>query len=466
MSIQNSIILNTDSYKASHFKQYPPGTLTVSSYIESRGGKYKKTLFFGLQAFLKDVLCKRVTETDVRTAKEVYELHGVPFNYDGWMHIVQKHDGYLPLMVEALPEGTVCESGIPLVQVHNTDPYVPWLTSWVETALLRAVWYPTTVATQSWYLNRLIGKYLDDTSATGRDSLPFKLHDFGARGASSHETAALGGMAHLINFQGTDTVAGLMAAREYYMENMAGFSIPASEHSTITAWKREGESEAYRNMIAQFGGEGKVYAVVSDSYDIANAVKNLWGGQLREQVVAAGGTLVIRPDSGDPIVIVPQIVEQLAKDFGFTTNSKGFKVLHPSVRVIQGDGVHPGSIRMILDALMSRGFSADNIAFGMGGALLQQMTRDTLDFAMKASAIENETGGWYDVYKDPITQSSKRSKRGVLAVVNDGGKLISIRADEFPMYAVNELRPVFRDGALLINDTFASIRARAASAPD
>ena len=183
-----------------------------------------------------------------------------------------------------------------MVQVINTDPRVPWLTSYIETALLRAIWYPTTVATISYGIKEIIKEYLDQTSDDTKAQLPFKLHDFGARGTSSQESAMLGGMAHLVNFQGTDTLSAIVGARRYYNANMAGFSIPASEHSTMTSWGKEGETDAYTNMIKQFAGEGKIFAVVSDSYDIYNAVSNIWGITLKEEVKKSGATLVIRPD--------------------------------------------------------------------------------------------------------------------------------------------------------------------------
>jgi nicotinamide phosphoribosyltransferase len=189
-----NIILNVDSYKTSHFLQYPENTSAVSSYIESRGGQFRETVFFGLQAFLKEYLTVPITERDIDEAKALLPAHGVPFNEAGWRYILDKYDGYLPIQIEALPEGTVVPVKNALVQVVNTDAECAWLTSYVETALLRAIWYPTTVATVSWQCKQVIRGYLEETAET-TDGLAFKLHDFGARGASSEETAALGGMA-------------------------------------------------------------------------------------------------------------------------------------------------------------------------------------------------------------------------------------------------------------------------------
>lgn len=221
-------------------------------------------------------------------------------------------------------------------------------------------------------------------------------------------------MAHLVNFRGTDTVLGVLAAREYYGEAMAAHSIPASEHSTITTWGKDREVDAYRNMLRQFAKPGSVVACVSDSYDLFHAVKELWSKELRDEVTASGATLVVRPDSGDPADIMHQTLSMLNAAFGSTVNGKGYRVLN-HVRVIQGDGVNPDSIRAILERITHARYSADNIAFGMGGALLQKLDRDTQKFALKCSAARID-GKWMDVFKDPVTDHAKASKRGRLTL--------------------------------------------------
>lgn len=455
----HNMILNTDSYKTSHFVQYPEGAEYVSSYIESRGGVYPATVFFGLQMFIKQYLTKPITLADIDEADEICGAHGVPFNRAGWEHILTAHKGFLPLHIEAVAEGSVVPTGNVLAQVINTDPTCAWLTSYIETALLRAIWYPTTVATVSKNCRTIIKRYLEET-ADNLDGLSFKLHDFGARGASSEETTAIGSLAHLVNFMGTDSLSGIIAARRYYAEPMAGFSIPAAEHSTITSWGREGEAAAYANMLKQFAGPNKLVAVVSDSYDIWNAIDNIWGGELKTQVETSGGTLVIRPDSGEPIEIVPKAVKHLMAKFGYTTNSKGYKVLPAYVRLIQGDGVCAAAIEAILAEMKKRGLSADNVAFGMGGELLQKVNRDTQKFAMKASAI-CINGQWRDVYKDPITDQGKRSKKGRLALIKENGEFKTVPANTITAQQ-NHLHTVYQNGAVVQEYTLAQVRAIAA----
>lgn len=450
-------ILNVDSYKTSHYLQYPPGAEVVSSYVESRGGDYDETVFFGLQMFLKHYLTQPITREHIEEADAVLTAHGVPFNRAGWEYILEAHGGLLPIEVEAIPEGTKLPTSNVLVQVKNTDPQVPWLTSYVETALLRAIWYPMTIATRSYACRQTIRRALEDT-ADSVDGLEFKLHDFGARGVSSRESAEIGGAAHLLSFLGTDTINGITALRRYYDADMPGFSIPAAEHSTITCWGREREVDAYRNMLDQFAGDGKLVAVVSDSYDLFHAIEKLWGEELRERVISNGGTVIIRPDSGEPADIVCESIRRLMDRFGYRENSKGFLVLPDYVRVIQGDGISPAQIRQILAVMKMQRLSADNVAFGMGGELLQNVNRDTLQFAMKASAIRIDNA-WSDVYKDPATDTGKRSKRGRLALVESDGEYVTIREDELDG-RTNLLRPVYRNGALLVDESFTTIRER------
>jgi len=459
MNNTQNIILNIDSYKASHYLQYPPQTEYVSSYIESRGGKYANGVFFGLQIFLKAYLAKPITAANIDEAEAILSAHGLPFCRKNWEYILCEHCGHLPLKIQAAPEGYVIPAQNVLCQVMNTDPKCYWLTSYIETAMLRAVWYPMTVATISWHCRQVIYKYLKQTS-DHTDSIDFKLHDFGARSVSSYESAAIGGLAHLVNFKGTDTVPALTAARDYYGEPMAGFSIPASEHSTMTAWGKGCEKDAYENMLSTFAGKEKTVAVVSDSYNIWRAIDEIWGEELRAKVENNGGTIVIRPDSGDPIRTTLEVIERLMEKFGYTINKKGYRMLPDCIRVIQGDGVDVESLENILQTLKNNKISTENVAFGMGGALLQKLNRDTMRFAMKTS-LACVDGKWRDVFKDPVTDSGKRSKRGRLALIKtvDGG-YTTIREENLD-HQHNHLQMVFENGKIIKDWPFNEVRRRA-----
>ncbi|HVK51167.1 MAG TPA: nicotinate phosphoribosyltransferase [Pseudoxanthomonas sp.] len=469
MHCLHNLLLNTDSYKASHWLQYPPDTDASFFYVESRGGTYDRTLFFGLQAILKAYLSQPICHADIDEARELFAAHGEPFNEAGWRDIVDRLGGRLPIRIRAVPEGSVVPTHQVLMTIESTDPAAFWVPSYLETMLLR-IWYPITVATTSWHAKQTIRHFLERTSDDVEGQLPFKLHDFGSRGVSSLESAAIGGTAHLVNFLGTDTVSALPFAKAWYHEPMAGFSIPAAEHSTITSWGRENEVQAYRNMLRQFARPGSIVAVVSDSYDIYHAIQQHWGKTLRQEVIDSGATVVIRPDSGDPVAVVHQCLELLDEAFGHTVNSKGYKVLQ-HVRVIQGDGINPGSIRAILERITSAGYATDNLAFGMGGALLQRLDRDTQKFALKCSAAR-VAGQWIDVYKDPVTDKGKQSKRGRMSLLRHreygSYRTVQIPADgqgladaAVPAGFDDALVTVWENGRLLQDWTFAQIRERA-----
>ena len=457
-------LLDTDSYKVSHWMQYPPETNKIFGYLESRGGPHPETVFFGLQYILREHFSAPITKEMVDEARILFSAHfgsDAVFNYEGWMRIVNVHGGLLPIRIRAVSEGSVVPLGNALVTVESTDPELPWVGSWFEAQLMR-VWYPTNVATISYQAKKTIKAYLEQTADT-TGKLPFMLHDFGARGVSSQESAGIGGAAHLVNFMGSDTIQGIRFAQYYYNEpSMPAFSIPAAEHSTITSWGRENEVHAFKNMLDRFAKPGSLLAVVSDSYNLWDAIGELWGKVLKEQIIASGATVVIRPDSGKPVEVVMESLRLLEKTFGATLNIKGFKINNHNVRRIQGDGVNLESIQEILAAMTFEKFSAENIAFGMGGALLQKHDRDTFKFAFKTSSIR--IGSEYrDVFKDPVTDGGKRSKSGQLDLIKDAsGRYQTIKIpNEGYNYASSQLKIVYENGRLAPPQTLSEVRVRA-----
>lgn len=407
-------IFDTDSYKASHFKQYPPKTEYVYSYVEARTGKgFDKVVFFGLQYIIKNILTKQLTKTDVETASKFFNAHMGVFNEEGWNYILEKHNGYLPIQIQAIPEGTVVSRGVPLITIVNTDPNCFWLTQLVETIIVR-VWSTINVATISYNAKLIIKSFLEKTSDVPvKDILPSRLQDFGSRGSYCQEAAAVGGMGHLVNFAGSDTVVAMLNVQNTYnISEMVAYSIPATEHSTTTSWGKENECDVFENMINAYGGKVPYIAMVMDSYDLENAVKNYIGTKLKDKIINCGSTIVCRPDSGEPTEVVVKTLQWLEECFGSSVNSKGYKVLTNCVRVIQGDGITIDSIPEILQAVVDAGFSTENIVMGMGGGLLQQHNRDTFRFAQKCSAIRID-GLWTTVQKIPATDMTKASKAGI-----------------------------------------------------
>lgn len=470
----DNLVLDTDGYKKSHaasgavhqWGQYPPGTRNQWSYVEARkGGALHDVTFIGLQMYLERYLSKPITRQDVDEAEAFNRGRGIPFDRTKWDVIVDRHGGFLPIEIQALPEGTTVPVGTPLVQVFATSPDGWWIPSWIETQLQRAVWYPSTVCTISRHVKRTIKQKLEEA---GDDlaGLMYKLHDFGSRGVSSRETAALGGVAHLVNFEGTDTDVAMDYVERFYGARV-GTSIPAMEHSSVTAWTETGEVDAFRNMIEQFGAEYKLLACVSDSYDLIRAIEQYWGDDLLQTVKDWGGTIVIRPDSGDPVETPVAAIKALMQKVGYTLNRMGLKLLPPYFRMIQGDGMTPKSIERLMQRLIDEGISPDNFAFGMGGGLLQKVDRDTLRFAQKLSQIEIDTPDGVlvrSVQKMPKTDPTKASKAGVFAVIYSNGigagtyRTIQLRELDGRK---NYLEPVWRNGELLRWQSFESVRANA-----
>lgn len=466
-----SLILKSDSYKFTHNPQYPKGTTKVISYLESRGGLFDNTVFYGLQFLLKKHFeGVVVTKQDVDKAKKIIDNHigHNIFNYEGWMRIVNVHGGKIPIKIKAVPEGTVLKTSNVLMIVENTDEELPWITNFCESILLQ-LWYPITVSTLSREIKKNIIKYLKKTTSYSKEEIQnlckFSLNDFGYRGASSDESAAIGGSAHILNFSGSDNISAIDLIMTYYnTDEMLAFSIPASEHSTITSWGEENEVKACENMLDAYPIGTR--ACVSDSYNILNSCENIWGTQLRDKILHLNGRLVIRPDSGDPVQTLKKVFHILWDKFPGYENSKGFKVLDDHVRVIQGDGVNYESIIEILDMMVEEGFSAENIVFGMGGALLQKVDRDTQKFAFKCCSI-SVNGEERSVQKHPLevdkygnlVQSFKTSKKGYLKLIQtkDGLETVQEAKDEIG----DVMEKVFENGFILKEYTFQELRERA-----
>jgi len=503
----NIVAFGSDSYKHSHHKFYPEGTEAVYSYCEPRiGARFPETCFFGLQYILARYFTGHVvTQDKIDEAAAVCEAHfgrADIFNRAGWEYILNEHQGHLPVRIAALPEGMVVPESTALFTIENTGgERTAFLTNYLET-MLSQIWSPTTVATGSRAVRQIIAKYLDLTGDMA--GLPFKLHDFGFRGVSSLETAALAGAAHLATGAlGTDNMAAIALLRQYYSADMAGFSIPATEHSVMTAEGPTGEANIVRRVL-QAHPTGLV-AMVGDSYDMFRFVTDVIGGNpdILKMIREREGTVVIRPDSGDIPDIDIDVFHAIESVFGSEENAKGFRVLPDYVRMIQGDGIKwldsmnphneeleaairaqeferaleikdnliripDHTVGVILRAFKDEGISADNIAFGSGGGLLQDFTRDTQRFAIKCSAMKSG-GEWRDVFKQPATDPTKNSKRGRLAVFRSVPgeiitgtekqlRLLQGRTGEGSVFQ-NFLTTKFFNGEIMYHETLDNVRA-------
>jgi nicotinamide phosphoribosyltransferase len=464
---RSNIITKTDSYKLTHWKQYPTNTEGVYSYFESRAGaKYPYTVFFGLQYIIQEYLEGQVvTQEKIDQADQLAQAHfGRPlFNREGWQHILDEHNGLLPLRIRAVPEGTPVPVSNVLMTVEATDPKCYWLTNAVE-SILTHVWYSSNVATISRTVKEDIAGFLTQWG-DGLDPLPFMLHDFGYRGASSDESAAIGGAGHLVNFMGTDTLVAMELAMDYYnakLDSLA-FSVPATEHSVMTALGREGEyDQALRIMRDNPTG---IISQVADSYNIYDFVDKV-SVNWREEVLGRDGVFVIRPDSvtrshSTPQALMVNLLQRLDHNlYGYMRrNSKGKTLLPPQIRLLWGDGLTADAIHKIMEDVVSYGYAPENIAtFGMGGGLLQKHDRDTQRNAFKSSS-QKRGGEWHDVWKDPV-DSTKKSKRGRLALYSHDGEVKTVREEEVGWY--NLLAKVFENGVMTRYQNFEDVRKNAA----
>ncbi len=462
----DSIIHATDSYKVAHHAQYPPGTRYVYSYFESRNGaKFPFTEFFGLQYIVKEYLTGvRVTHADIDEAKIFYAEHfgsTAIFNEEGWRYIAEELGGHLPIEIKAVPEGTRVPTSNVLMTVVNTDPKCAWLTNYVE-SLLTHVWYSSTVATLSRAARLHIEEYV---TATGGDlaSVDFMLHDFGYRGAASHEAAAIGGAGHLVNFMGTDTIPALRLIQRYYNEaGVVGFSVPATEHSVMTAEGNGNDVKVLDRLLLEY--PDGILSVVADSFDIyafTDAVVDR-----KHLILARDGRFVLRPDSVTPLDETPEdlvvtLLNKLWDGFGGSITSTGHKLLDTHVRVLWGDGIDTVGIVKILERAKQAGYAAENLVFGMGGGLLQKVNRDTQRFAFKCSA-QMRDGGWVDIQKEPL-DPSKKSKAGILILQKTPDGYQTVRREGPLDFTKDELQPVFKDGILLRDQTFSEIRVLASA---
>ena len=472
MLFTRNIITSNDAYKFSHLFVVRKDITSAVSYIEARSGWTDEIVFFGLQAYIREYLTKRITIQDIWKAKRYAESAMIPFNENVWKRVLTEFGGYVPVKIEALPEGTVVSRGVPVVQISSDR--MPEIVAEIETSLLRAIWYTSTVATLSRAIKKNIAEFYKKTSDLDINdpmTLGCALNDFGARGCSTGETATLGGMSHALLFIGSDTLEAIDGAVTYYDHDLDRdgpviISVPATEHSVTTMNGEDGESAFVGKVIDTFTKAGfPIISIVGDSYDLDRFVSQYIGTDHKEKIEARDGWIVVRPDSGEPTEIVPHVLELLDEKFGSVKNSKGFKVLNPKVRVIQGDGINRNSISDILNAVTAAGFSVENVVFGMGGQLLQAPMRDDFSWAMKTNEI-TINGVKTDVQKRPKTDMSKASKAGAQAVVFNGEKLVSVRRADLESAAHgtrNYLEPVWDSGeSLRPSITFNEVRANAA----
>lgn len=462
--IRPNIILDVDSYKLAHWDMMADGTSAAFSNFGARPGGLDELCVVGLQPILMEEFeGERVTNDLIVEAKSLQSWHmpGTRFNLDGWKYIVEHHNGRLPIAIKAAPEGMVLPAGVPLLSVRNTGgPLTAFLTDYVEDLLFK-VWYPTIIASKD-FAARVRFLRLAQQSGVAEAVVDYIEHDFGYRAVSSEQSAGIGGMAHLVNFNGTDTIKGMRYAMYYYGANPGmAHSVAATQHSIATGMGEAGEHIVSMRVVNKF--QNQIVSEVADSYDYKRFVHRMIDSY--KEIKAARVKLVIRPDSlvGDldtPVKVVLWTLHTIANRFAgleqVTTTPTGHKVLPYSV--LYGDGIDQDDAIEIATAAVEAGFALSNLVFGSGGGLLQRVERDMARFKYAASATERD-GVWHNQNK---AAQGKVSMGGLLTTRYNPLTDTYYAVDErTPDYNPEVLLPVFKDGVILHKYTFDYVRNNA-----
>jgi len=479
-------ILLTDGYKLDHKRQYPDGTdLVYSNWTprKSRIEGVEEVVFFGLQYFLKKYIIEdfRTQFFEQPKAKVVAQYarrinNYLGPNHVGTQHLEALHDlGYIPMVFKALPEGASVPIRVPMFTMYNTLPEFFWLTNYFETLLSAAIWLPCNSATLALQYRRILDRYALETSSTP-GFVDWQGHDFSMRGMGCVEASTTSGAAHLLSFTGTDTIPAIDFLETYYGANsdteLIGGSVAATEHSVMCMGTTAGEFDTFKRLITEVYPEG-IVSIVSDTWDLWRVLTDFLP-RLKTEITQRAGKVVIRPDSGDPVDILcgnpngqsdaerKGVVELLWEVFGGSVNDKGFRELTPQIGAIYGDSITLQRAEQICKRLKSKGFASTNVVLGIGSFTYQYNTRDTFGFAMKATYGE-VNGEGRAIFKDPVTDDgTKKSARGLIQIYRDAATGRYALRDEctWAEERGGELREVFRDGNLLVDDTLADIRAR------
>ena len=426
-SLECPVVLMTDSYKLTHPLMYPAAQ-EMCAYGEFRkpfnGMSDDRIVVYGLKYYISQIISNEFKDSEIEKASKFATDHllGIPFEEGSCFQLI-KELKHFPVKIEVLPEGSVVRPHIPVYKITAQGKYSR-LVTYLET-MLTMVWYPSTVATLSRQTKKIIQEaykksVIINDSNDYKNSLETRLHDFGFRGCTCIEQSVLGGSAHLLSFQGSDTMSACYHVQHHLNGGVKrGISIPATEHSVMTSWTDE--IEAVKNILNNFRTSPFV-ACVMDSYNYENALKTLlpvvkgiydsWRVQSGRDTTQI---FVIRPDSGKPIDQVLKGLRAAETVFGFDMVGE-YKVLKNSA-VIQGDGIDYRVVQEILDAVLAAGYSANNVAFGMGGGLLQKVNRDTMSFATKLCHITYDNGEIRHVMKSTNGEPGKWSLPGKTVVM-------------------------------------------------
>jgi len=502
--------LLTDGYKTSHHKMYPEGTTLVFSNFTPRSEKHAlvKTgyiLHFGSQMVIQQIHELFQEGFFNRNRQEV--LEEINKEYSAYLgtdydvsHIDALHQlGHLPISVQALSEGVLVPIGIPVMKVWNTHPDFYWITNFLETIISNLYWKPITSATIAYEYRKLLQDYALATDKDNLGVVAFQGHDFSMRGMDSVEATMSSGLGHAVSFLGSDSLPVIHAARKYYeADGDVVYSVPASEHSVMCAGTKDDEIETLRYLMKQY--PTGILSVVSDTWDLWKLITE-YLVELKDEILARDGKLVIRPDSGDPVDIIcgtfdfskdktifgadptldtvriteeKGVVELLWDIFGGTVNEQGYKVLDSHIGCIYGDSITLARAEDICSRLEAKGFASTNVVLGIGSYTYQYNTRDTYGFAMKATYVEVENPNIMlmsnppqpkiegrEIFKDPVTDDgTKKSAKGLLAVHDKDGIYELKQQCTWEEVQEDDTILIYKDGKILERVSLNDVRNR------
>lgn len=439
-----------DFYKADHRRQYPESVRFIYSNFIPRTTRVKNInhiVVFGntvlsieLQKLTDWILSAGEIELEKYAAFMRQHLNVKSFDVshlEDLLSYVQEHEA-MPVHIRMLPEGSVVPIQTPVLTIQNVDGRFPWLVNYLETFISAVLWHPMTVATIANRYRCVFDGYaaVSGVSYDMPDFPAWQGHDFSLRGMPGIKAGRISGMAHLASFSGTDTCPSVGLIEKIYPKTgtLTAGSVPATEHSVMCCDGAEGEQYIYERLLTEVYPTG-IVSIVADSYDFWSIITELLP-KLKDKIMLRDGKLVIRPDSGDPVLILtgdPQaeteherkgLIQCLVEIFGYTENRAGFKVLHPKIGAIYGDSITLDRQEQILQRLIEKRYAVSCVVLGIGSFSYQYVTRDTFGFAMKATAVAEYVGEgpdrklvWRSIYKQPKTDSGKNSRRGRLAVI-------------------------------------------------
>lgn len=479
--------MQMDVYKSFHHLAYHPDVTEVYANYTSRSGKLSnipggdKVIFVGLQHFILDYLMGEWVEGFfLRTKVDAVGRHkrvlSAMLGYDvDVTYLEDLHDlGYLPLEIKALPEGSAVPYQVAPVTFRNTMPGFQWLPNMIETVFSCENWHMQTTATTAVEYYRRFKEVFEKTGGP-MELLPFMCHDFSMRGMTGRHTAASSGFGFLSSgFAGTDTIPAVLFAEDYYgadvSKELVGASVNATEHSVTCSWIEEGE-EAFIDYLMETSAKTGILSIVADTWDFWSFVTDLLP-KMHNRIMARDGKLVIRPDSGDPVDILcgthplfgtgntPEekgLIECLWETFGGVETEQGYKLLDEHIGAIYGDAITLTRQAQIFQRLMNKGF-VPSVVLGVGSFSFQYVTRDTHGSAVKATnCIKN--GQELAIFKDPKTDTKKKSAKGLLRVERIDGELVMFDEQTREQEQQGLLKTVFLNGWLKRRTTLENIRS-------